>query len=112
VAARIRELTEKAAGPLDMSAEEIVQEAARIARARVDQVLTFGPGGVNLLDSEGMSQDVLAAVSEATQTVSAEGDSIRIKLHDKVAALDKLMRRFGAYKDSLDINTPWDQQLG
>jgi len=111
VSARIAELTTKAAGPLDMSAEEIVQEASRIARVRVNQVVTFGPGGVNPLSSDGMSEDVLAAVSEVSQTVSAEGGSIRVKLHDKLAALTLLAKLKGLLRDKVELTMPWAKEL-
>jgi phage terminase small subunit len=107
----IRRRTEIAAGPLDMSAEEIVQEASRIARVRVNQVVTFGPGGVNPLSSDEMSEDVLAAVSEVSQTVSAEGGSIRVKLHDKLAALTLLAKLKGLLRDKVELTMPWAKEL-
>jgi phage terminase small subunit len=94
-----------------MSAEEIVQEASRIARVRVNQVVTFGPGGVNPLSSDGMSEDVLAAVSEVSQTVSAEGGSIRVKLHDKLAALTLLAKLKGLLRDKVELTMPWAKEL-
>jgi len=111
ISQRIAELATKAAGPLDMSAEEIVQEACRIARVRIDQVLTFGPGGVSPLSSEGMSEDVLAAISEASQTVSAEGGSIRVKMHDKLQALTLLAKLKGLLRDKVEVTMPWAKEL-
>ena len=54
---------------------------------------------VTFLDSATLSDDAAAAVAEVSQ--SANG-SLRIKLHDKPAALEKLGRTFGMFKDRIE----------
>jgi phage terminase small subunit len=90
IAELIAELQSATAQRLDITAERVLNELARIAFSRADQVLSFGPAGVVLKDSSGLSEDVLAAVAEANQTISDSGGSIKVKLHDKLGALEKL----------------------
>ena len=71
----------------------IVDELAR--RARPSRSVSR----VTVLDSATLSDDAAAAVAEVSQ--SANG-SLRIKLHDKPAALEKLGRTFGMFKDRIE----------
>ena len=111
VAALVAELRAAINKRLDITAEEVLRIAANIARTTIDQVLSFGPLGVFPKDSSTLSKDVLAAVSEVGQTISAEGGSIRIKLADKLGALEKLGKHFQLWNDRLEVTTPWDEVL-
>lgn len=78
----------------------IVSEIAKIARANARDVLSFGPGGVVLKDSDDLDDEVMAAISSASSTDTKFGTSISIKMHDKNAALFKLAEVAGIAKAS------------
>jgi phage terminase small subunit len=111
IAARVAELQAASLARLDCKLDDVIRELTAIGLCKPTDVFTVNERGVTPRDLNALPPHVQAAVAEVSQTISAEGGSIRIKLHDKVAALDKLMRRFGAYKDSLDLKTPWDKQF-
>ena len=86
----------------EVTQERIVKELAKIAFsdmrhfAKVDE-------GVPFLPSTAWTGEDAAAVAEVSQTVTEAGGTIRLKLHDKLAALDKLAKHLGMYpKDGGD----------
>lgn len=80
-----------------VTADRVVKELARIAFADARSVMTWGPGGVVLRDSETLTAEVAAAVAEVSETKSESGGSIKVRLADKLSALDKLARHLGMY---------------
>jgi phage terminase small subunit len=106
VTARIEELQSKASrlaeDRYEVTQERIVAELARIAFARSEDYFTWGSTGVEVKDSSTLSRDQLAAVAEVSQTISASGGSIKVKLSDKQSALEKLGRIMGMFKERLE----------
>ena len=80
-----------------VTADRVVRELARIAFADARTVMAWGPNGVVLRDSETLTDDAAAAVAEVSETRSEAGGSIKVKLADKLSALDKLSRHLGMY---------------
>lgn len=86
--------------------QRIVDELAKIAFADPKNFYSWGPDGVTLKDSDDLDDDDMAAVAEVSQTITPAGGTIRVKLSDKQAALDKLMRVVGGYRDKLALTDP------
>lgn len=82
-----------------ITADRVIQEIARIAFADPRTVMTWGPDGVQARDSAELTDDEAAAVSEVSQTVTKDGGSMRVKLHSKTDALDKMCRHLGLYDE-------------
>jgi len=77
----------------EVSAERVLTELARIAFATSDEFLDWGPEGVTLRDKTLLNADQHAAIAE----ISQNGRALRLKLHDKMAALDKLVRHLDLF---------------
>lgn len=83
-----------------ITADRVLKEIARVAFADPRQVMSWGPNGVALRDSKELSDDQAAAVAEVSETWTDNGGGSRkVKLHDKVAALEKLARHVGLYEE-------------
>ncbi len=108
---RIEELKAERAAMLRITQERILLELSRIAFADPRHVMTWGPDGVELKHSEGLTADQAATVAEASQTISKDGGSIRVKLHDKQKALELLGRHLGIFKDNVKISGDPDAPL-
>ena len=81
-----------------VTADRVLKEIARIAFADLRAVMSWGPDGVALRNSSDLSDDEAAAVAEVSETwTDSGGGSRKVKLHDKVAALEKLARHIGLY---------------
>jgi len=85
-----------------ITAERVREELGRLAFSNMDDFATWGPDGVDLLDSEDLPEDAARCVSEVSQTTTKEGGSIRFKLHDKTKALDLLGRHFSMFTDKVE----------
>lgn len=123
VQARVAELQADLAKRTQVKQEEVVAELKKIGFADIRKAVRWGrnptdstsenadPNGLNmypvsLVPSEVIEEDVAAAVCE----VSLNTAGVKIKMHDKLGALDKLARHLGMYTDkhehsgSLSIN--------
>ena len=87
---------------LDITADRVLQEIARVAYARLSDVSGFDASGVCLKNSDELSDDILAAVSEVSITNGMNGRSTKIKMHNKTAALDKLGKYLKLFEDTVN----------
>ena len=86
-----------------VSADRVVRELARIAFADVRRTVSWGPGGLVLLDSGDLDDDTAAAVSEVSESTQGRQRTVRVKLADKIAALRLLAAHVG-------VGTPSGEQ--
>lgn len=105
VQAAIAERMKAAMDRLDISADRVLQEVAKIAFANMGDYTRITSSGDPVSDFSEVNRDMMAAVSEITTEELSEGrgeearaiTKLKFKLHDKGAALDKLMRYHGLY---------------
>ena len=89
---RIRELSQETTKKLEITRERIIEELAAIGFANITDFLSFGPDGVILKHSEDIEEIKLRAVSEASETKTETGGSVKFKLHSKLNALADLVK--------------------
>lgn len=82
------------ADKIDVDAERVIQEYARIAFARPDDVVRWEDGKLVLTDIDDLDDATLASIAEVTHTASGD---IRIKFHDKAKALEALARHLDLF---------------
>lgn len=95
VAAAVAEGQERKATALEISAERVLAEYAKIAFANMADYAVFGPDGLVLKDMAALAPEQTAAVAEASESKTQHGGTVRFKLHDKLAALHALSRHIG-----------------
>lgn len=78
-----------------LTADWTLERIKRIADISARDVMRWGPDGVTLLPSDEISDEAAYAVSEVSQTISKEGGSIKLKMHDKLGALKLLAQHQG-----------------
>ncbi|HEY4001864.1 MAG TPA: terminase small subunit [Candidatus Xenobia bacterium] len=91
--------------------ERVLTELARIAFADIRTFAQWGTQDdpqapcVHFLPSEGLSDDDVAAVAEVSESVSEQGfRSLKVKLHDKLAALREINKMQGWAKEEATVN--------
>lgn len=94
VAEAIQAAQAKRATRTQISQDRVLSELARIGFADLRKAVDWSGGTVTLKDSTAIDDDTALALSE----VSQGPNGIKIKLHDKIAALDKLARHLGMFK--------------
>ena len=72
--------------------ERVLAEYARIAFADMRALAEWGPQGGVVLDTDGLSDDALAAIALIAEEVGEGEPSIRLERFDKLKALEALTR--------------------
>jgi phage terminase small subunit len=80
--------------------DRVIFELARVAFSNMKQFATWGPSGVELNHSDGLSDGDGACVAEVSESVSEYGGSRKFKLYDKIKALELLGKHLGMFKES------------
>lgn len=104
IRARIAELQQNAVKKvekkLEVSIETVTRELARLGFSNVTDIIKIKDGKAEVTDTEDLSEDTTAAISEIRQTK----DGIVVKMHDKRAALVDLGRHMGYFKENIDLH--------
>jgi len=108
VAALIKEKSDAISTRLEITAERIRAELARIAFSDLTEVATWEKDSLELIKSADLSEDAARALREvvATTTQGEHGTTTRlhVKQHDKLAALKLLAQMEGLLREKLDVN--------
>jgi phage terminase small subunit len=86
-----------------ITADRVLDELRKVAFGDARRVMSWGPGGVKLIDSAELSGDDAAIVAEAFESITKDGGSIRLKTHDKLKALELLGRHLGMFVDKREL---------
>ena len=83
-----------------VSVDRVVAELARIGFSNVTDALQVKNGKIYLLDSDKMTPDLKAAISEIRQG----RDGVVVRFHDKRGALELLGKHLGLFKENTALN--------
>ncbi len=106
ISTRLDELRRPALKKAEVTVERVVKELARIAFGDKRELMEWGPDGVTLKPSDGLSEDQASMVAEVSETISQSGGSIKLKTYDKVRALELLGKYLGAFVERHEFGGP------
>lgn len=97
---RIQDLVEERSRTTDITAKRVVLELGRIAFSDLREFMSWGTDGTRWRDSDELTDDAAAVVSEIYETEREMDDggtyrTKRFKMHDKMAALKELAKHTG-----------------
>ena len=94
------------AARLEVKADRVVLEVARLAFADLGRLVRWGKHGVRLVESTKLSADDRAAVASVQEHRGPKGtlQSLSIKLADKNGALVTLCRHLGLFNQHDQVN--------
>lgn len=81
-----------------ITADAVLLELARLAFSDIRKAVTFGAAAVTIKESIELDDATAAAISEISETRTQFGGSKRVKLHDKVKALELAGRHLGLFE--------------
>lgn len=84
----------------------VLNEIGRIAFAKFTDFARIEGGQLVITDTSKLTEDQMAAIAEISETVGEGGRTIKIKLHDKLHALDRMARALGLYKERVEMSGP------
>ena len=95
----IEDQLEARSNRLSIDADTVVQELAKIAFAKLGDVLDFGPDGTSLRSLDDIPEAAQAAISEIIEVDGKNGKGFRVKMHSKLAALEALCKHLNLYEN-------------
>jgi phage terminase small subunit len=108
VQSRIKEATARRVDKLEITGERILQELAKIAFSNIAQFAEWTDKGWEWKDSSKLSEMEKAAIQELSETSGQYGGSSKLKMYDKLKALELLgrWREMGLWKDNIEVAKP------
>lgn len=103
VLAALHEATKHAAQQWQISTSKVVRELASILDGNIADVCDVGPAGIIVKDFSTLPRHVTGAVQEIHETRNAQGTQIRIKLYDKMPAIN-LVTKLRGMEPAKEIN--------
>ena len=76
------------------TAQDVLDELVRIGFSDIRQVMSWSTKGVVLKRSADLDDDAAATIAEVSDTRTKDGGTVKVKLHGKLEALDRLGRHF------------------
>ncbi len=100
IVARVAELRGALQEKAVVTAADILSELKGIGTANLADLVSWSDSSVTLKDSEDLPPELTALVAEVQETRHKDGaSSVKIKLHDKIVALDKMAKILGLYHE-------------
>ena len=103
IAAAVQEAQEARSERTEITQDQVLRELALIGFANAGDFFDWGPDGITIKDKGELTAEQQAVVAEVSQTKTKEGGTIRVKLHDKRAALVDIGRHLGMFTDNVNL---------
>lgn len=98
---KIRVLTDERARSLEITAERVLKELARVAFADPGDIVKVDERGrVKVTPTEQLTEDQRRAI----QSVSQTADGVKIKMGDKLRALELVGKHIGLFIDRVEVH--------
>lgn len=108
----VAQVIEKQAEVANIGVQKILEELMFIAFGDISQCMSWTDAGVAFIDSTKLTGNITRAISEVNETITAHGGSRRIKMHDKLKALELLGKYVGMFKEQLEVTQkPFHAQI-
>jgi len=86
----------------EITQDRVLNELALIAFGDLADFVEWGPGGVRMREGADLDPDKRRALAEVAETVTKEGGSQRVKMHDKLGALTLIGKHLGIFKEQVE----------
>jgi phage terminase small subunit len=117
IAEAVAEEQAKRLAVIDMRAEEVLSELAAIARANFLDYMRIDEAGEPIIDLSGLDHTRAVALADVTiesLTTERKIRRVRVKLQDKLGALDRLARHYGLLRGNRSdksVDVPADEPV-
>ncbi len=107
VGALIQEFQTQREERTEVTADMVIKELAAMAFVDPSRIVNVKGGKVTVTDTAKLTEAERRTVSSMSQTVTAEGGTVRVKMHDKTRALELLGRHLGMFRGDVgDTDEP------
>ena len=99
IAAAVASAMQERSARVQLEADDVLRHLKAIALSNICNYLSYGPNGVVLKDSRGLTDGQSAAIEEVAETVGSKGRrTVTFKLHDKAKAINMALKHLGLYE--------------
>jgi phage terminase small subunit len=95
----------------EITIDRVLRELAAIGFANAGDFFEWGPDGIVVKPKESLTREQQGVVAEVAQTFTKDGGSIRVKLHDKSSALEKIGRHLGGFGAKVTVGVDPEDPL-
>ncbi len=95
----------------EITADQVLKELAKIGFANAGDFFEWGPDGITVKPQADLTPDQQAAVAAVSETKTEKGGTVKIKMHDKLGALEKIGRHLGMFTDNVNVHFPHEDSL-
>lgn len=103
VSAAVEDMMIKSGG---ITRARVMAEIGRVAFSNLDDILEWDEDGVRVRPSANLTREQKAAIASVTETITANGNSIKVSMHSKMDALEKLGKIFRMMPDRMELSGP------
>lgn len=103
VQAALHELTKNCRRRYQVSVDKVVRELLPMVESNITDVMDVTAAGMTLKDFSTLPRHLTAGVSEIQETRNAQGVQLRVKMHDKIAAIAQLTRLLGLNREKTTL---------
>ncbi|MBP3958357.1 terminase small subunit [Gemmata sp. G18] len=103
IQAALKEAMDARSQRTQITADMVMAELGRLGFSNIRHYMSWNDSAVQLVPSEELNDDATRCIAEVSQTVTAEGGTVKLKLHDKVSALEKIARHLGMFNDKVKL---------
>jgi phage terminase small subunit len=105
VRARIAEIMEQIHGEIDKGGYKVLSALDEIAHAKITDVVTWAGGTILVKSMDEIAPELHGAIAELTEIPTENGPRIKIRMHDKVKALELMGRNQKLFTDKIETST-------
>jgi phage terminase small subunit len=87
----------------EVTQERVIAELATIAFSNIGDIVSWGPDGVSVKSADELSPEVMASVADVSKSGGKEGGMVRVKLYDKLKALELLGKHLGLFVEKVEV---------
>jgi len=91
-------VVEKLESEFEQIGKALLREYQRVAFSNMSRIAYWNSSGVDFKDANELSEDDTACVSEISESTNQHGGSLKVKLHNKLGAMDSLAEIVGLVK--------------
>lgn len=107
IQARIAEMKSALVVRTTITQQKVLEELAKIGFANYGDFIEIDEEGRTTVDVKKLTKDQLAAISEMQVDTTKDGrQRVRVKLHDKRAALMDIGKHLGMFREKLEVSGP------
>ncbi|CAB4156292.1 Terminase small subunit [uncultured Caudovirales phage] len=104
IQARIAEMKEALSVRTHITQQRVLEELAKIGFSNAGDMVELGSDGKTTVDISKLSSDQKAAISEIQIETDDKGKQrVRVKLHDKRAALMDIGKHLGMFREKIEV---------